>query len=94
LCFQASSSSLGISFVLRSLNTKMPRVRSTARVSREGDEAKATKMAPISEVMRRSSLVVLEDVAAEDTTAEFATAEAEQTMAEGGMMILKRTTSF
>jgi hypothetical protein len=62
----------------------MPRVRSTARVSREGDEAKATEMAPISEVMRRSSLVVLEDVAAEDTTAEFATAEAEQTMAEGG----------
>jgi hypothetical protein len=52
----------------------MARVRSTARVSREGDEAEATEMSPISKVMRRSGLVVSED----------ATAEAEQTMAEGG----------
>ena len=52
----------------------MPRVRSTARVSREGDEAEATETTPISEVMRRSCLVVSKD----------ATAEAEQTVTEGG----------
>jgi hypothetical protein len=51
----------------------MARVRSTARVSREGDEAEVTETAPISEVMRHSGLVVSEDI----------TAEGEQTMAEG-----------
>jgi hypothetical protein len=64
---------------LRSLNTKIARVRSTARVSREGDEAEATKTAPISEVLRHLGLVV-----SEDATAEDATAEAEQTVAESG----------
>jgi hypothetical protein len=57
----------------------MARVRSTARVSREGDETKVTKTAPISEVMRRSGLVVLEEA-----TAKGATAETEQIVAEDG----------
>jgi hypothetical protein len=52
----------------------MARVRSTARVSHEGDEAKVTETALISEVMRRPDLVV----------PEKATAEAEQTMDKGG----------
>jgi hypothetical protein len=46
----------------------MARVRSTGRVSREGDETEETETAPISEVMRRSGLVALEDVAAEGTS--------------------------
>jgi hypothetical protein len=36
----------------------MARVRATARVSHEGDKAEAAKTAPISEVMKRSGLVV------------------------------------
>jgi hypothetical protein len=43
----------------------MARVRSTARVSREGEETEIAKTAPISEVMKRSGLVVLEEVTAE-----------------------------
>ena len=38
----------------------MARVRSTARVTREGEETEATETAPISEVMRQSGLVVME----------------------------------
>jgi hypothetical protein len=57
----------------------MARVRSTTRVSREGDDAKMTETAPISEMMRRSGLVVLEEAAAEGETAE-----AEQTVVEDG----------
>jgi hypothetical protein len=38
----------------------MARVRSTARVTREGEEAEATETNPISEVMRQSRLVVTE----------------------------------
>ena len=53
----------------------MARVRSTARVSREGDETKATETAPISEVMKRSGLVVGEEGAYN--------AKAEQTVVEG-----------
>jgi hypothetical protein len=49
-------------------------------VSREGDEAKATEIATISEVMRRSGLVVPEEAVAEGTS----TFEAEQIIAEGG----------
>jgi hypothetical protein len=52
----------------------MARVRSTARVTREGEEIEATEMALISEVMRQSSLVVTEGTIDEDTPA----AEAEQ----------------
>ena len=57
----------------------MSRVRSTARVSYEGDEAEATKTAPISEVMRQSGLVVLEGPVAEGTL----TAELKQIAIEG-----------
>jgi hypothetical protein len=56
----------------------MARVRSTARVSREGDETEMTETAPISEMMRHSDLVVQEEPTAEDTP----NVEAEQTEAE------------
>jgi hypothetical protein len=55
----------------------MARVRSTTRVSHEGDDAEMTETASISEMMRRSGLVVSEDAAAEGDTSE-----AEQTVAE------------
>jgi hypothetical protein len=58
----------------------MARVRSTARVSHEGDETEVTETAPISEVMRRSGLVVQEGGTVEGTS----NAEAEQTEAEVG----------
>jgi hypothetical protein len=57
----------------------MTRVRSTARVSRGGDEAELTETVLISEVMRRSGLVVSEGATAKDTTAEV-----EQIITEGG----------
>jgi hypothetical protein len=57
----------------------MARVRSTARVSREGDEAEAAETAPISEVMKRSGLVVPGKVTDEGAS----NAEAGQTMVEG-----------
>jgi hypothetical protein len=57
----------------------MARVRSTVRVSHEGDKAEVTDTAPISEVMRQSGLVV-----SEDATAKDATTEDEQTVVEGG----------
>jgi hypothetical protein len=64
---------------LASLNGKkifeMTRVRSTARVSREGDKTGAAETAPISEVMKRSGLVVGDEGASN--------AEAEQTVVEG-----------
>jgi hypothetical protein len=53
----------------------MVRVRSTTRVSREGDKTEATETAPISEVMKRSDLVV-----ADEGTSNV---EAEQTVTEG-----------
>jgi hypothetical protein len=52
----------------------MARVRSTARVTREGEETEATETAPIFEVMRQSGLVVTEGTIDEGTPA----AEAEQ----------------
>jgi hypothetical protein len=52
----------------------MARVRSTAKVTREGEETEATETAPISEVMRQSGLVVTEGIVVEGTSA----AEAEQ----------------
>jgi hypothetical protein len=58
----------------------MARVRSTAWVTHDGEEAKAAETAPISEVMKRSGLVALEDVADEGAPA----AEAEQVGAEEG----------
>jgi hypothetical protein len=38
----------------------MARVRSIARITRDGEEAEADETAPISEVMRQSGLVVRE----------------------------------
>jgi hypothetical protein len=51
----------------------MARVRSTARVEREGGEAEGSETVPISEAMQRSGLV---------TSEEIRTAETEQTVAE------------
>jgi hypothetical protein len=52
----------------------MARVRSTVRVTRDGEEAEATETASISEVMRQSGLVVMEG----GTDKGAPTAEAEQ----------------
>jgi hypothetical protein len=49
-----------VSFVKLQKSIKMARVRSTARVSREGEETEVTGTAPISEVMERLGLVVTE----------------------------------
>jgi hypothetical protein len=65
---RTSISPLKHNFVCESLNNEMPRVRSTARVSREGDETKMTETTPISEMMRRSGLVVQEETIAEGTS--------------------------
>jgi hypothetical protein len=62
----------------------MARVRSTARVSHEGEETKIVETTPISEVMKRSGLVVSEEVAAEGAS----NVEAEQIVV-GGEMIMK-----
>ena len=56
----------------------MARVRSTARVTCEVDETETTETTPISEMMRRSGLVVQEETIAKGVT----NAEAEQTVAE------------
>jgi hypothetical protein len=58
----------------------MVRVRSTVRVTREGEETEATETAPISKVMRQSGLVVTEgaiDEVAHATKAEKADIEEE-----------------
>jgi hypothetical protein len=68
------------SAVSKSVNTAMARVRSTTRVSREGDEDEVTETAPISEVMRQSGLVAPEEAVAKGTSI----AEAEQIAVEGG----------
>jgi hypothetical protein len=62
------------------IQDQMARVRSTARVTRDGEETEATKTAPISEVMRQSGLVVTEGASDEGAP----TAEAEQTDIEEG----------
>jgi hypothetical protein len=54
----------------------MARVRSTARVEREGDEAEGAETVPISEAMQRSGLVTSERIPTAET--EQAAAEAEQ----------------
>jgi hypothetical protein len=57
----------------------MARVRSTARVTRDGEEAKAAETTPISEVMRQSGLVVTEGAIDEDAhTAEAEEADIEE----------------
>jgi hypothetical protein len=57
----------------KKFNHQMARVRSTARVTRDGEEAEGAETAPISEVMKRSGLVASEDAPA---------AEAEQANVE------------
>jgi hypothetical protein len=59
-------------------HNQMARVRSTARVDREGDETEATETVPISEAMKRSGLVTSEDVSA----AEAEQANVEETESE------------
>ena len=57
----------------------MARVRSTARVEREGDEADGSETVPISEAMQRSGLVTSEKIPSDDAEqAEQAIAEAEE----------------
>jgi hypothetical protein len=58
IILQTSISPLKHNFVCESLNNEMARVRSTARVTRKGDDTETTEIAPISEMMRRSGLVV------------------------------------
>jgi hypothetical protein len=56
----------------------MARVRSTARVTRDGEEAETTETAPISEVMKQSGMVVIGVATEEDapaTEAEYADIE-------------------
>jgi hypothetical protein len=57
----------------------MARVRSTARVSRGGEETEIAETAPISEVTKRLGLVVLEEVTVEGAS----NVEAEQIVAGG-----------
>jgi hypothetical protein len=47
----------------------MARVRSTARVTRDGEETEAVETAPISKVMRRSGLVATEGASDEGAPA-------------------------
>jgi hypothetical protein len=54
----------------------MARVRSTARVEREGGKAEGSETVPISEAMQRSGLVTSEEIRTAET--EQATAEAEE----------------
>jgi hypothetical protein len=57
----------------KKFNHQMARVRSTSRVTHDGEEDEGAETAPISEVMKRSGLVVSEDASV---------AEAEQVDAE------------
>jgi hypothetical protein len=51
----------------KKFNHQMARVRSTARVTRDGEEAEGAETAPISEVMKRSGLVASEEAPATET---------------------------
>src|SRR6187455_3084591 len=55
----------------------MARVRSTARVEREGDETEASETVPISEAMQRSGLVTSERAPIDDAEQTIAEAEGE-----------------
>jgi hypothetical protein len=60
------------------IHNQMARVCSTARVDREGDDTEATETVPISEAMKRSGLVTLEDAPA----AKAEQADVEETESE------------
>jgi hypothetical protein len=62
----------------KKFNHQMARVRSTARVTRDGEEAEGAETVPISKVMQRSGLVVSEDAPA----AEAEQVDAEETESE------------
>jgi hypothetical protein len=51
----------------KKFNHQMARVRSTTRVTHNGEEAKGAETAPISEVMKRSGLVASKDAPAAET---------------------------
>jgi hypothetical protein len=76
----ASSQEEELQKILKSqqLHHQMARVHSTTRVTCDGEEVETAETAPISEVMKRSGLIVPEDVFDEDAS----TAEAEQVGAE------------
>jgi hypothetical protein len=57
-----------ISKKLQEIHNQMARVRSTARVERDGDETEATETVPIFEAMRRFGLVSSEDTPAAEAT--------------------------
>jgi hypothetical protein len=57
-----------ISKKLQEIHNQMARVRSTARVERDGDETEATETVPISEAMRLSGLVSSEDTPVAEAT--------------------------
>jgi hypothetical protein len=63
---------------IQKIHNQMARLRSTARIDREGDEAEATRSVPISKAMRRSGLVTSEDI----PVAEAGQADAEETDSE------------
>ena len=65
----------------------MARVRSTARVEREGDETEASETVPISEAMQRSGLVISEKIPHDDAE------QAEQTIAEAEEEDMEETDS-
>jgi hypothetical protein len=68
----------------------MARVRSTARVTRDREEAEATEIAPISEVMKNSELVVTEGTFEEDVH----TSEAEELILRKKMLMKRKTTTL
>jgi hypothetical protein len=68
----------------------MARVRSTARVTRDREEAEATETAPISEVMKNSELVVTEGTFEEDVH----TSEAEELILRKKMLMKRKTTTL
>jgi hypothetical protein len=81
--FKQKTSSFKVNFIkrvsfIRKNSSKMAKVRSTARVSREGEEIEAIETTLILEVMERSGVVVTEGVIDEGAP----NAEAEKTVAE------------
>jgi uncharacterized protein YehS (DUF1456 family) len=64
----------------------MARVRSTARVTHDGKEAEAAETAPISEIMRRSGLIVTKGTSDEEAPAT----EAEQAVLKRVMLVKER----
>jgi hypothetical protein len=65
------------------VHSLMARVRSTARVEREGNDTGASETVPISEAMQRSGLVVPEEIPSEDAEqAKQAVAEVEEEVIE------------